>query len=390
MGLMTRRRSLLKETGGVTPPTPGGDWYGVDWFYANSSPQLTRTGAAANFSDPQPATSVSGQGSSPFDSIMPWAGMKRYNIINGAVSYSQDDAGFSQTDDTVVYIPEFYYRAEKDTTDQVWSWAISPTAQEGFAKHPGSGRYVGRYHTSGSSAGVYSKSGVVPLVSTSQTNFRTYSHNKGTNWYMLDLASWSAIQMLYLVEFANFNSQTVLGTGYAGVTSAVAAGGDTDSAVYHTLKIDGGHNQYRWIEDPYSNCCDWVDGFLSTMLSTSGQLYAERYYVGVNNSSFNGTAQALDFSTDAANSIVSGLIIDFVYEENLKWAFLPLSGIVSSQANYDTFCCDYNGVCTTGTNPVAVGSTYSNTQSNGLFRFYCSSTAAAALASYGSRLIFIP
>lgn len=378
MDLMTRRRSLFKETGGVTPPTPGGDWYGVDWFYANSSPQLTRTGSAANFSNPQPATSVSGQGSSPFDSIMPWAGMKRYNIIDGIVTYSEDDAGFSQTDyDTVVYIPEFYYRAEKDTTDQVWSWAISPTAQEGFTKHPGSGRYVGRYHTSGSSSAVYSKSGVVPLVNTNQTNFRTYSHNKGTNWYMLDLASWSAIQLLYLVEFANFDSQTILGTGYAGVTTAVAAGGGTDSAVYHTLKISGGHNQYRWIEDPYSNCYDWLDGFLG---STSGT------YAAASNTEYSGTTSDLEllgFSLPA-----NGAIRGFGYSADAPWAFIPDTSD-SGDSTYATYVCDsvYSGA---GVSPARVGGYYAPDASTGFFCIGANVSGVLTTASWSSRLLFIP
>lgn len=374
--LIARRRALLKDETSVIPPEPSGDpWYGVDWFYSNSSPQLTRIGSAANFPDPTPATSLNGSGSSPFDSIMPWAGMKRYNIINGAVSYSQDDAGFSQTDyDTVVYIPEFYYRAEKDTTDQVWSWAISPTAQEGFAKHPGSGRYVGRYHTSGSSAGVYSKSGVAPLVNTSQTNFRTYSHNKGTNWYMLDLASWSAIQMLYLVEFANFDSQTLLGTGYSGVASAVAAGGATDSAAYHTLKISGGHNQYRWIEDPFSNCNDWIDGYVGSKSAT---------YAAASDTGYSGDTTGLNSLGFALPT--SGAIRGFGYSNNASWAFIPdaAEGTV-----YTTYVCDRVNSAS-NTLPAFVGGSYFTDTSYGLF-FVGSSAATNTGTFFGSRLIFIP
>lgn len=378
MDLMTRRRSLLKESGGVTPPTPSGDWYGVDWFYANSSPQLTRTGAAANFSAPQPATSISGSGSSPFDSITPWAGMKRYNIINGAVSYSEDDAGFSQTDyDTVVYIPEFYFKAVKDTTDQVWSWAISPTAQEGFTKHPGSGRYVGRYHTSGDSNGVYSKSGVVPLVNKNQTNFRTYSHNKGTNWYMLDLASWSAIQMLYLVEFANFDSQTVLGTGYAGVNSVVAAEGGTDSAAYHTLKISGGHNQYRWIEDPYSNCFGLIDGYVGSTSAT---------YAAVSNTGYSGGTTGLNSLGFALPT--SGAIRGFGYSNGAPWAFIP-DASDSDDSVYATYVCDHV-YSNSNTCPVRVGGNFYTNASYGLFYFGGNTSATAASVTTGSRLIFIP
>lgn len=379
--LIKNRRALLKSEQTVTPPV-GDSYYGVDWFYSNSSPLLTRIGAAELFADPQPATSLSGTGSSPFDSIMPWAGMKRYNIINGAVSYSEDDAGFDPVAyDTMVYIPEFYYRAEKDTTEQRWTWAISPTAQDGFSKHPGSGRYIGRYHSSGSSSGVFSQSGVTPLVRTSRSNFRTYSHNKGANWWMLDIATWSALQLLYLVEFADFDSQSALGTGYAGVTSAVAAVGDTDAAAYHTLKISSGHNQYRWVEDPFSNCFDYVDGFLA---------HAGASYIGTDNSNF------ADSTTDLIPTGITlpygEYITGFGYSETCPWAFIPDS---ASGGSAVTFVTDYVASATAydDTRVYAVGGYYSsnNGERYGLFYFNAVYQYNYAIVSYlGSRLIFIP
>ena len=76
----------------VTAPGPwnAGNWvkyrimtgpsypvYGVEWDYSQASPALTRTDDAVGFPAPVPATSLDGSGSSPFDSVMPWAGMKR-------------------------------------------------------------------------------------------------------------------------------------------------------------------------------------------------------------------------------------------------------------------------------------------------------------------------
>lgn len=385
-GILTRRRALLRDETAVIPPTPSGDpWYGVDWFYSGTSPQLTRIGSAANFSDPQPATSLNGSGSSPFDSIMPWAGMKRYNIINGAVSYSQDDAGFSQTNyDTVVYIPAFYYRAEKDTTEQRWTWAISPTAQEGFSKHPGSGRYVGRYHMNRFGAEVYSRSQLVPS-SDSSANLRSYAHSKGASWYMLDFATWSAIQMLYLIEFAHFGSQTTLGTGYVGVTSSAASGGATDNAVYHTLKVSGEHNQYRWIEDPYSNIRDMIDGAYA---ATYGEFYA-----GIDNSQFNSSRPpAGTSSTGIYLSSGEGwsAITDFktsASANNVPWAFVPNGSGTTDNSKYVT-----DGVKSGANCVVSIGGDYSSTDSanNGMFSFDASQRYNSSKTNVGTRLIFIP
>ena len=348
--------------------------YAVQWHYGLTMPDLSRGGLAASFSDPSPATSLAGSGSSPFDNILPWSGMKRYCVISGQLVPDTDPSFDEETYDTVVYIPEFYYKSEKDTVKQMWTWAVSPTALPGYTKHPGSGLYVGRYHTGGSSSGVYSKSGVNPLANTSQTNFRTYSAAKGAGWRMLDLAAWSAIQMLYLVEFANFDSQTMLGTGYN--VGSVGAMGGTDDAAYHTLKASGAHNQYRWIEDPFSNVRDWIDGFIGSKNSNC--------FAAANNS-YTGTTTDLNdlgFKLPASNDI-SG----FGYSEYAPWAFIPDAS--TSNSNYTTYVCDqvYSG---TSAYPAFVGGSYSAGAFCGLFCFSAGSAASSTGAYLGSRLLYKP
>lgn len=330
----------------------GSDVYGVEWDMSSSS-ALTRIGAAASFSAPAPATSLTETGSSPFDSIQPWAGMEKKTI----------------GDDAMVYIPEFYYCCAKDPYGRRWRWAISPTAKDGFEKHPGSGRYVGRYHTSGSSSAVYSKTGVKPLVRTTRPNFRTYSHNKGDGWWMIDIATWSAIQLLYLVEFAHWGSQAKLGTGQ--VSGSLAACGDTDAAVYHTVKRDSASNQYRWIENPASNALTWVDGLTWSNYCS---------YITLDNS------KCTDTTTNATGTGLytpnGGYIQDYFYCEEFPWAFLP-NKINSNNQGYipDYVYSDDPCVC--------VGGNYSYSDYHGLFYLYCCS-ASGAYGDIGSRLLYIP
>lgn len=347
--------------------------YGVLWAYENSSPALTRLGAAKSFADPAPATSLTGSGSSPFDSIMPWAGMKKYNIVDGEVKYSEDDEGFSMTDyDTVVYIPEFWYKAQKDTNAKTWIWVISPTQKDGFAKHPGSGRYIGRYHSSGSSAGVYSKSGVAPLVNTSRTNFRTYSHNKGGNWWMLDIATWSALQMLFLIEFANFDSQSKLGQGYGSSSQTC---GKSDGAAYHTINGGSTYNQYRWVEQPFGRVLDWVDGFVASNC---------KCFLGTNNSAFGDTTTGLTNANVTLPS--SNWITGFGYSEQFPWAFLPDT---ASGGSASTFAPDFVS-SSSGTVALRVGGDYGSNDGYGLWCFSAYYVAAFTNNSVGSRLLYIP
>lgn len=361
------------ESGAPTATTADGA-YGVEWNYANSSPALARKGLAASFNAPSPATSVSGSGSSPFDTIAPWKDMEVVNVLANGTILHKGDAGFSMTDnDTMVYIPTFYYTAYKDTTNSKWLWAISPTELPGYKKHPGSGRYIGRYHTSGSSSAVASKSGASPLTKTSKTNFRTYSKNKGTGWYMLDLASWSALQMLYLVEFANFNSQDKLGKGWN--TGSVGTMGGTDAAAYHTIKATGDHNMYRWVEDPFSNVYDWIEGLIANERAV---------YVGRNNAAMNDTI-ATHTATGITLPSASGYITGFGYSENAPFAFIPDAASGGAET---TYACDYV-YSDSGLMAASVGGIYYDSASCGFFYANVNSTASySSYSNRGSRLLF--
>lgn len=357
----------------VARPEGFSDAYGVLWAYGQSNTSLGRLGLAKTFVNPIPATSLTDEGSSPFDNIMPWAGMKKYNIIDGAIAYSEDDEGFSMTDyDTVVYIPEFWFKAAKDTSAETWVWAISPTEKEGFTKHPGSGRYIGRYHTSGDSSAVFSKSGVAPLVNTNRTNFRTYSHNKGDKWWMLDIATWSALQMLFLIEYADFNSQNILGRGYG---SSSQTSGASDGAIYHTVNGGNTYNQYRWVEQPFGRVYDWVDGFMAS---------SRNCYLGTDNATFADSTSALTAAGVKLPS--SNYITGFGYSEEFPWAFLPDE---ASGGSASTFVPDYVSSYS-GTYALCVGGGYSSYDYCGFWYFDAYSSASNAYAFIGSRLLYIP
>ena len=359
----------------INPGFDVSDTYAVQWDYSKSDPALARGGLAANFSDPVPATSVSGSGSSPFDTIQPWAGMKIVNILSDGTILNKEDTGFSMTDnDTMVYIPEFWYKCEKNTSNSRWTWAISPTAKTGYEKHPGSGRYISKYHASGDTNAIASKSNVLPLVNVTRTTFRNNGKKKGAGWYMLDLASWAAIQLLYLIEFANFDSQSMLGQGW--VTDSIGTMGGTDLATYHTIKIDNEHNQYRWIEDPFSNVNNYIEGLM---------LNDYTVYIGTNNATMDNT-----INTHIATNITlntSGYITGFAYSVEAPWAFIP----DTIYPNYIGYVCDYAS-SNSGLRVGSVGGTYVNAgnRSNGLFRFGVNNRASDTAAYLGSRLIYIP
>lgn len=350
--------------------------YGVEWDYTNSSPKLTRTLNATDFDDPVPATAIDGTGSSPFDNIAPWSEMKVVNILPDGSVVNKGEAGFDATaNDTMVWIPEFWYKAYKDEANSKWAWSICPKATGGYKKHPGSGRYVSRYHLSGDSSAVYSKSGAVPFVNVSQADFRTYVKNKGTGWYMLDIATWSAIQLLYLVEYADFDAHTRLGNAFAYQVNNT---GGADSATYHTVSQERQYTQYRNIEYLCGNVMNWLDGFLG---STS------EVYIGTDDGAFDGTIAGGLTKTAMNLPGTNNEIKNFWYDADYDWAFIPSE--TTEDSMYATYTTDLMNA-TAELSPCRTGKTYNGSMAFGMFRFDCDLVASTGNGSVSARAIYIP
>ena len=243
--------------------------FGVCWDTSNSSTALKRLTPSTDpyglvtksvTTEPVPAVGT-GAGSSPFDSFMPWSGMKECNLNNaGAVTAWKGDSGFSRSNNfTMVFIPEFYVAAKRNGTKQYFY--VSDKPKTGMTKHPGSGKYVGRYTIPGS------KSGVTSTVNITRTTARSNAKKNGDKWHLYDFATYCAIIFLYVVEFADWDCQSKIGKGSVDVTSSPFANGVTDVMTYHTgaknrvVSLDSVGVQYRWIENLWGNVRQWVDGF---------------------------------------------------------------------------------------------------------------------------------
>lgn len=366
--------------------------YGVHWD-KSSTTWLDRTGQNVYMSDPVVAV-ASGSGSSPFDRIYPWSEMAEFNVINNALSYQKGvDAEFSRTSyDTVVRIPKFYYKVYDPETSNVWSLSISPIAQTGYELHPAFEDkdyiYVGRYLTS---SAFESKSGKTPLGNSKIADTRTNSRAKGSNWDMLNIMVWSAIQMLYVVEFADWNSQACIGLGCTGVSSYSGTGG-TDAMTFHTGRSTStngnGSIQYRGLEDVWGVYHQQVDGI---------NAYGKTIYICTDRSKFaSGTSTNYTSANNAYSSTWNdaGYFHYIGHSSVFPWFFVPWE--ISANESYgSTYIPDYcyhlasNGwrpmeVCGAGLN----SSSYPNRA--GLFAFNINTNVDSQIADFSSRLIFMP
>ena len=303
--------------------------FGVVWNYGDSSTVLTRLTEESDpygfvtvniTSEPVPAVGAS-NGTSPFDEYMPWKGMEEYNIVNNTVGVKQGERGFSRENDTMVFIPEFYYKVVDDATNQKRYFYISSRWTSGFEKHPGSGRYVGKYNTA---SGYVSKTGLAPLTNITRATARTKSMEKGSGWYQYDYASLCAVVLLYIVEYADWNSSSKIGTG-----ANKGVSGRTDSMTYHTGEASTTSGvQYRHIENVFGNIETFVDGINfsgnNVYVCTNPDEYADDtdsgyIYVGTKIGD-TGYIKALGFSKTA------------------PWAFYP-TAVEGSNTTYITDQC---------------------------------------------------
>lgn len=258
----------------------GADTYGVSWD--EDADTYVRTGNLAS----EPC------GVSPGDAKLPIHKLIRRCVLNddGTVNYYLDPNDSTLKEDGVtasvldgtdgqvmVEIPKFYYRYSYAGT--VHTWDISRTQLSGFSLHPAFSKggtvldhkYVGAYEAYKDGSNVLSsESGLTPAVTATRAAFRGYAAARGAGWHQLDFYSASMIQLLYLIEYADLNSQAMIGEGntkYAAwpgsppSLTGLSNGDGNGTGNQSTVGGDAGdYMVYRGIENLYGHIYKWVDG----------------------------------------------------------------------------------------------------------------------------------
>ena len=263
--------------------------YGVQW--TQSTDTVTRIGDADGLSR------------SDFDTIEPFASMRRCMVNDDrSINYYIDptdptkigevvNTGSYTTGGTAVYtgadgqvmveIPKFFYKTAEPSTG-VYQWFVSMDDLDGYDVHPAfvtgastrDAIYMSAFEGNVASSVMRSISGVQPSTSTNVTggdinDFRTFAQARGTGWQMQTYRGTQAIQVLYLIEYADFDTQTTIGRGYVDAASGSANEsintGATISLGNASGSATGGTDglraiSYRGIENFWGNINKWVDG----------------------------------------------------------------------------------------------------------------------------------
>ena len=157
-----------------------------------------------------------------FDNIYPWSDIKDCNVdSNGEPTHYIGEAGFTRLEEVYVYIPKHWikrtkYELEEDgvtnTYEEISIYDYNAPDSIEIAPY-----MVGKYHTAQVSidnvATHVSLKDVEPLANTTKATYRTKARAKGSKWSLMDWHVFD-LQYLYLVEYANYNCETMVGAGF--------------------------------------------------------------------------------------------------------------------------------------------------------------------------------
>ena len=159
------------------------------------------------------ATKNGGTVQNDFDNLAPWSEIKscNYDLTTKKINAWFGDANFKfdgTNGDVFTHIPKTYWKIYQDNDYDYVLLADYPRA--GFMEVDGF--FIGRYNASVVSDVLHSYSGLVPTTNKTIGQFRTLANALGSNFSQLDWR-YFVLQMLYLVEYADYNSQSKLGNG---------------------------------------------------------------------------------------------------------------------------------------------------------------------------------
>lgn len=350
--------------------------YGVEWY--RNSDTVNRLGDAMGL------TAITG-GQNDFSNLYPWNSMKRCNLSDdGEVLAYYGDSNY-KTDGSngqvMVEIPKFWYKVVNDEVNNKIQFWICDSELEGYELHPAfyrertklcddltgkaikvDKRYVGVYLGCIEDDKLCSKSGVSPKASVTMSEGRDYAKARGNGWGIEDYNLFYAIQLLYLVEYADFDSQSKIGRGYVSMSSSSKTKtGGTDSlgneSGSENNNGESGKNQvsYRGIEDIWGNYYYWIDGFYCD----------NNRNILIGNSGFNdsGTKYEYIYRT-VLNSNIGNYIVDIFGDKRVGFV------IKTSGDNSNYKIPDYAYIANNKI-PYAGGSSWAGNEA-GIFSFRCS------------------
>ena len=235
----------------------------------------------------------------------------------------------------------------------------------------------------------------------SVTNAEKLANNRGENWHISNMKAESAIQMLFLCEFATFNGQNALERGISDITasssknnasitgSTASLGNETGHALYTTNEQNGSTTNYtidgyraisyHGIENPWGNIWHLINNI--QVRGNGSQQGGIIYIYNEQKDRYEQTSLMLPNTSD--------WISNFGYDRDFDWLFIP---VAASNANSALPVGDYVWVeqNLNETNGAVIGGHWGFKDYNGPFYYGFDKRLNASAYAYSARLIYIP
>lgn len=212
--------------------------------------------------------------------------------------------------------------------------------------------------------------GQCPKVNETRAEFRVMADNRnpGAGWRQMDYDLTSAIQLLYLVEYADFNSQSTIGMGRTELIggtwtadSYIGRTGKSNSDGNGTNSVGGNTNDayitYRGIENFFGNIWKWMDGIniggpeagddhkiyvCNNDTHFADDTWSEYTYIvtvvgGTNDYQKTLSQISRGFIPATVGGTSSTYICDYYYQDN-GWRVALLGGAADGGARAGVFC----------------------------------------------------
>lgn len=193
----------------------------------------------------------------------PYNSIRLCNLRPNGITY-QGQTGFARdgsNGEVMVEIPKFYFRRYRE--GNVEHIQLSPTPKKGFIIDPSfveNGKlldyvYIGAYEGAVVDGKLSSRTGVHVDAGKSLTEYRSLANANGLGFGEFDYRMYSMIQRLFMVYFADRNSQKVVGRGisdlvYQGWPNNVAQTTINNSNVIR-VKLDNINDERRFSNNSY-------------------------------------------------------------------------------------------------------------------------------------------
>jgi hypothetical protein len=374
--------------------------------------------------------------------VMSDAGVVQY-YLSATDSTKKIDGTTAALDGTdgmvMVEIPKFY--TKRAVSGTLTTWSISAVPLTGFTVHPAfvkngvevNFRYYSAYdacifdvsasayisglnwaNNSGAGNGVAvdvtastgdklaSVSGIYPMVGLTRAEFRTLAANRGTGWRQLDWTLFSAVQLLYLIEYQTFYSQDAIGNGNTRHTTWPSSSGtQTDSRANNAGLSNGNGNatansasgtintadngdymSYRGIENFFGNVWNWADGVIVNPDGTASANQGDWWFTN-NSADFSDSVKTnMTQITAVASTAGSGFVSAIAAVDNF---FVPTA---VSGASSSTYITDQFFGSTSADRVVRVGGSADRGASAGAFVLIALNDSSNRDRAVGGRLAF--